>query len=59
MGWETGLAAERDRQTQRRKMARGVMGWAHRMLAASTLVGMAVYHKLVSTFKKLHFIFKK
>lgn len=45
MGWETGLTAERDRQLQRRNMARGVVGWAHRMLAPSTLVVMAVYHR--------------
>lgn len=44
-GWETGLTAERDRQFQRSNMARGVMGWAHRILAANMLVVTAVYHR--------------
>lgn len=45
MGWETGLTAERDSELQRRNMARGGRGWAHRILAASTPVVMAVYHR--------------
>lgn len=44
-GWETGLTAERDRQLQSRNMAGGVVGWTHRMLAASMLVVMAAYHR--------------